>query len=83
MTQDHRAGAQLRLAEPDRDPIGLIEQQHRELAFVIDVFVERLLMADRHRIVLGDHRPGVLAASERREVMPVFAPSLPTSAASG
>ena len=54
--QHDRARAQLLIAQPHRDAIGLVEQDHGELAFVVDVVVERLLMTDRDRLVLGRSR---------------------------
>src|SRR5262249_47651070 len=67
--QHHGAGAQVGRAQPGRDPVGLIEEQHGELALVRNVVLEGLLVADRDRIALGDDGSVVLAAGERREVV--------------
>src|SRR3569833_2013049 len=68
--QRDRARSQLGRAQPRGDAVRLIEQDDAELALVLEVVLERLAMADRDGRALGDHRPRVLAASERREVLP-------------
>src|SRR5665647_957733 len=45
--QDDRARAERSLPQAYRDAIRLIEEQYRELALVVDVVVERLLVTDR------------------------------------
>ncbi len=82
--QHDRARAQLGGAQPGGDPIGLVEQDHRELALVVEIVARtsrggRPVTASRSETTGRASSPRASAA----RCWPVTWPSRPTSAASG